>query len=151
MTLQFWMGAALASIVCWIFLWWFLSIGNKQANRNDDKNGAANDLLAERNEIGRQQVEALSKVVAKLDALVETIQLQAPEIPEEDGIKCIVRRGDPKFESYRSARFNNGVESTFMWNGHRWRYDHSSFDDQGEFDVLWRPITPATQTERREA
>mgnify|MGYP006870079407 CR=1 FL=1 len=95
MTLQFWMGAALASIVCWIFLWWFLSIGNKQAKRNDDKNGAANDLLAERNAIGRQQVEALSKIVKMMTF--------RPAIPLRDWIAGMALTGELASTSTKEA------------------------------------------------
>lgn len=37
---------------------------------------------------------------------------------------------------YLAARFNNPLATSFEWNGHRYRYLHTDFDETGDFDVL---------------
>lgn len=41
-------------------------------------------------------------------------------------------------------RPNHGLGQPYSWqhkdfDGHKWRYHFTSFDDLGEFDVIWRP------------
>ncbi|HGN2081066.1 TPA: hypothetical protein ACKRYD_002913 [Providencia stuartii] len=31
------------------------------------------------------------------------------------------------------------LNETFEYKGHRWRYEVTSFDDNGDYDLLWRP------------
>lgn len=62
MTLQFWMGAFIGSMVPWIIMW---SIGRNRAG-NDQKHIArverSNELLEERNDIDRQKLEAMRTI-----------------------------------------------------------------------------------------
>ncbi|WP_162556510.1 hypothetical protein [Proteus terrae] len=32
-----------------------------------------------------------------------------------------------------------GTPTTFEFKGHRWKYEVTSFDDNGDYDLLWRP------------
>lgn len=62
----------------------------------------------------------------------------------EDGgttwTSMMVRRSSPEYSEYISERFRDGaIYDTFMFQGHRWRYRCTSFDDEGEFDIIERP------------
>lgn len=65
----------------------------------------------------------------------------------ERGRTVSVRHGTPEYAEMLKARFPDGsarsASSTFEFRGHRWRYEHTSFDDEGDFTVLWRPDEPA--------
>lgn len=55
-----------------------------------------------------------------------------------------VYKNAPEHETYLAARFAAPTENSFEFEGHRWRYEYTSFDDSGDFDVLGRPInTPS--------
>lgn len=51
-----------------------------------------------------------------------------------------VRRGTPEYARYLKARFplndSNAGTISFQWNGKRYSYQYTDFDDAGEFDVL---------------
>lgn len=71
-------------------------------------------------------------------------------------IRRIIRRDSAEHQSYLDARFNDKDSSTksFLFDGHRWQYLHSSFDDDGEYDVITRPGEKAgdrVRDARREA
>lgn len=57
-----------------------------------------------------------------------------------------VYRHSEESKAMNTARFAGGVNTSFDFDGHRWAYSHSSFDDGGEFDVLWRPADGAPRT-----
>jgi hypothetical protein len=45
----------------------------------------------------------------------------------------------PEYNEYRTLRnFSSGGNGSFEFEGHRWKYDHTSFDDLGEFDIIFR-------------
>lgn len=59
------------------------------------------------------------------------------------GEYLIVRHDAPDYAEYLRCRFYaQSYSGPFLWAGHRWRYEHTSFDDAGQFDVLWRPSPP---------
>ena len=64
-----------------------------------------------------------------------------------------IRHDTPGYRAYLSARFPRGTGSpaTFLLDGHRWRYEHTSFDDDGEFDVIARPQSAAGGGQSAEA
>jgi hypothetical protein len=99
--------------------------------------------LTERNAIGHEQLAALWKIASVLTAVTEINRKMAAVIaPQDTGrITMMVRRGTPDHDAYIKARFPGGCckSDTFEFAGHRWKYLHSSFDDLGEFDLLWRP------------
>lgn len=71
-------------------------------------------------------------------------------------IRRIIRRDSAEHKPYLDARFNDKDSSTksFLFDGHRWQYLHSSFDDDGEYDVITRPGEKAgdwVRDARREA
>lgn len=41
-------------------------------------------------------------------------------------------------EEYSRVRFRNGSTSSFELQGHRWKYRFTSFDDSGDYDLLYR-------------
>lgn len=60
---------------------------------------------------------------------------------KKNSITCKVYRKSPEHQEYLKARFPENQEKSysFEWQGHRWAYRYSSFDDDGEYDLLWRP------------
>ena len=51
-----------------------------------------------------------------------------------------VRKDTDEYRAYLRARFiRGGAPSPFDFDGHKWRYHFTSFDDLGEFDVIARP------------
>lgn len=56
-----------------------------------------------------------------------------------------VYKDSPEYKDYMNARFPKtgnytvGTPATFEFKGHRWRYEVTSFDDNGDYDLLWRP------------
>jgi hypothetical protein len=57
-------------------------------------------------------------------------------------ITDIVRTSDVDRGAYQASRFRADPEkgaSPFQFRGHYWRYRFTSFDDDGEFDLIERP------------
>lgn len=78
-------------------------------------------------------------VVLRKD-LAEQVSSAVRPVRSDSGHTMVVRKSSPEHPEYLKSRFpKEGRPSTFLFKGHRWRYEHSSFDDEGEFDVLWRP------------
>lgn len=56
-----------------------------------------------------------------------------------------VYKDSPEHKDYMNARFPKagkytvGTPATFEFKGHRWKYEVTSFDDNGDYDLLWRP------------
>lgn len=52
-----------------------------------------------------------------------------------------VYRDSDEYREYLQARFQQagGERNSFAWQGHRWAYRYTSFDDQGDYDLIWRP------------
>ncbi|EOV8087925.1 hypothetical protein ACOMXT_001736 [Providencia rettgeri] len=56
-----------------------------------------------------------------------------------------VYKDSPEHGEYMAARFprdrrhHSCSNETFEYEGHRWRYEVTSFDDNGDYDLLWRP------------
>jgi len=65
---------------------------------------------------------------------------------QKQGVSRTVRHGTPEYGLLLKARFPQDAphDDAFMFDGHRWRYEYTSFDDDGKFDVLWRPASAAT-------
>lgn len=50
-----------------------------------------------------------------------------------------VYKESAKHPSYLEARFGKGkTGNSFLFEGHRWAYEHTSFDDDGDYDLLYR-------------
>ena len=51
-----------------------------------------------------------------------------------------VYKNSPEHGDYLKARFPDGSHSnsTFEYAGHRWGYRYTSFDDKGDYDLLYR-------------
>lgn len=125
-------GIAVGSIFPWIVMICILRQKNHQTAEQLERANAPTKLLAERNAIGIRQCVAIEQ-------LVETMQLQAPDEIQATGEFMTVRKDSPEHAEYLKARFAEKTSGQFMWKGHRWRYEHTTFDDAGEYDVLWRP------------
>ncbi|HEC8328492.1 TPA: hypothetical protein RG647_RS08960 [Providencia rettgeri] len=39
----------------------------------------------------------------------------------------------------KDMRHHSCSNETFEYKGHRWKYQVTSFDDNGDYDLLWRP------------
>lgn len=56
-----------------------------------------------------------------------------------------VYKNSPEHGEYMEARFpkdrrhHSCSNETFEYEGHRWKYQVTSFDDNGDYDLLWRP------------
>lgn len=56
-----------------------------------------------------------------------------------------VYKDSEEYKEYTNARFPKtgnytvGTPATFEFKGHRWKYEVTSFDDNGDYDLLWRP------------
>jgi len=77
-----------------------------------------------------------------------------PESGELEGaasqIERKVYRNSSEHIEYLNARFNDkyrGIGISFEWQGHRWAYRYTSFDDTGDYDLIWRPDTQEPQVE----
>ncbi len=51
-----------------------------------------------------------------------------------------VYKNSPEHGDYLKARFPDGSRSnsTFEYAGHRWGYRYTSFDEKGDYDLLYR-------------
>lgn len=62
--------------------------------------------------------------------------------PVPTRIERKVYKGSAEHSEYLSARFTKEKQTgSFEWQGHRWAYHWTSFDDAGDFDVLYRNTT----------
>ncbi len=56
-----------------------------------------------------------------------------------------IYKNSPEHREYMNARFpkdrrhHSCSNETFEFKGHRWKYQVTSFDDNGDYDLLWRP------------
>lgn len=56
-----------------------------------------------------------------------------------------VYKDSPEHSEYMEARFpkdrrhHSFSNETFEYEGHRWKYQVTSFDDNCDYDLLWRP------------
>lgn len=59
-------------------------------------------------------------------------------------IEYQVRHNAEEYRDYLEARFNPSRRlsslKTFEWKGHRWAYKYTDFDDEDEFDVIYRKV-----------
>jgi len=67
MTTDFWMGIAIGSLGAWAFLIVVLVAMQTGKGKAKAVNGIANDLLSERNDIGREQAKHLKAIAAWLE------------------------------------------------------------------------------------
>ncbi len=49
-----------------------------------------------------------------------------------------VHKNTPEYALYIKARFADRSSHSFEFDGHRWAYEHTSFDDAGNYDLLYR-------------
>ncbi|CAB4147733.1 hypothetical protein UFOVP431_45 [uncultured Caudovirales phage] len=63
---------------------------------------------------------------------------QAPAI-EQKWIERRIYRNSPEYKSYIEKRFLDQLSISLEYDGHRWKYQHTSFNDQGDYDVIVRP------------
>ncbi|MDN0096216.1 hypothetical protein [Yersinia rohdei] len=49
-----------------------------------------------------------------------------------------VYKKSPEYTPYTEARFANKSAHSFEFDGHRWAYEHTGFDDAGDYDLLYR-------------
>lgn len=77
---------------------------------------------------------------AQSDAILREVMKRQPA-KAAAWIERKVRKGTDEHRTYLSARFprGGGAPSPFDFDGHKWRYYATSFDDLGEFDIIHRP------------
>ena len=50
-----------------------------------------------------------------------------------------IYKDSEEFKEYSSAHFGSyNTNISFEWQGHRWGYEYTSFDDSGEYHLLYR-------------
>ncbi|MGE5000475.1 hypothetical protein AB8884_22200 [Yersinia enterocolitica] len=49
-----------------------------------------------------------------------------------------VYKNTPEYALYIKARFADRTSHSFEFDGHRWAYEHTRFDDAGNYDLLYR-------------
>jgi hypothetical protein len=147
MSTDFWMGIAIGSLGAWAFL--IVCLISMQTGKSNAKraSGIANKLLERRNSIGIEQLSELRSIVDALDRQTDNaalhmqklLELSKPKDSDDEIGKSIkVYRTDADRDEYLKARFAVSGEP-FMFRGRRWRYEFTSCDDNGQYDVLWRP------------
>lgn len=63
--------------------------------------------------------------------------------PVPTRIERKVYKGSAEYPEYLSARFTKDKQAgSFEWQGHRWAYHWTSFDDAGDFDLIYRNTPP---------
>lgn len=70
----------------------------------------------------------------------EMEELGCPHCGRKMRIERKVYRGSKEHSDLMRARFMPGIPKfdSFGFDGHRWKYAHSSFDDKGDFDLIYR-------------
>lgn len=64
-------------------------------------------------------------------------ELAADQKPDQ--IERRIYHGAEGYDAYLKARFGVSGHSFSLDDGHRWAYRYTAFDDQGDYDLLWRP------------
>lgn len=62
--------------------------------------------------------------------------------PNSKEITLRIYHHSDEYKDYLSARFYPSTgrsRLSFEWEGHRWAYRHTHFDDQGDYDLIYRP------------
>lgn len=50
-----------------------------------------------------------------------------------------VYKDSKAYPDYMKVRFDKtNTGKSFLFDGHRWAYEHSAFDDSGDYDLLYR-------------
>lgn len=50
-----------------------------------------------------------------------------------------VYKDSKEYPDYMKVRFDKtNTGKSFLFDGHRWAYEHSAFDDSGDYDLLYR-------------
>lgn len=99
---------------------------------------------------GIQQSKALVGDLMKLrDWCNQKRNARAPKPSEPDNSKRKIYHNSPEYRDYLSARFVGTSSTTsFEFDGHRWVYEVTSFDDKGDYDLIWRkPSEPSAEGE----
>lgn len=86
----------------------------------------------ERADQSRQECAHLSYLMAY--AMLEERRKATPP----QAVERKVYRETPEHSAYLRARFATPGARSFEWEGHRWAYRVTSFDDAGDYDLIWR-------------
>ena len=74
---------------------------------------------------------------------IETLAGDQPEQQRKIAERHIYRKS-AEWSAYLRARFADKTSNSFDYDGHRWMYRYNSFDDQGDYDVIYRFVATAT-------
>ena len=66
------------------------------------------------------------------------------KVPERETRRVYRVAEDGEYQSYLNARFDKASSghNSFSWQERRWRYEHSDFDERGDFDLLLAAAPP---------
>lgn len=90
---------------------------------------------------------------------LRTLATFAPVAPTQPTrVERKIYKGTPEHREYLSARFpydGSSKSNSFEWQGHRWAYQHTFFNDAGDYDLIYRnvaeaaPVAPAPLPTKR--
>lgn len=83
-------------------------------------------------------IDSLTAALAKAETKLQMIATTEPAKIERK-----IYKDTPEYRSYLDARFTPGkLGVSFELDGHRWAYHWTSFDDAGDFDLIYRWVEP---------
>lgn len=138
MSADLWIGIAVGSVTPWVLVILLVRRNKHDVDKAITGGKTATELLAERNKIGRLQVSALMEIQHRLEGIFDRMPKEETEIQRFEILK--VYKKTPEAAELLECRFSkSGMKRVFEFKGHNWRYSHTGFDDNGEFDLLERP------------
>jgi hypothetical protein len=77
--------------------------------------------------------------MAKIAALQDMALRSAGDVVSVPRPTRRVYKKSGEYQEYLRCRFSgsdSAINISFPWDGHRWQYQHTDFDDTGDFDIL---------------
>ena len=94
-------------------------------------------------EIGKDYNDDHDKINAAITAGRAALANAERVEPVPTRIERKVYKGSAEYSEYLSARFTKERQTgSFEWQSHRWAYRWTSFDDAGDFDLIYRNTSP---------
>lgn len=140
MSADLWMGIAIGSVSPWILMLGILRGRRRFDKEAGDAQSRTENLLEDRNKIGRLQVSVLQEIQHRLEGIFDRMPETEATSPAWIGRR--VYKDSDEGKKLLDARFKptgRSSEAFFPFDGHNWRYSFTSFDDKGEYDQIERP------------
>lgn len=91
---------------------------------------------------GDQDAQCLLDLRRRVEALEALEQQRAATEPAQEWIERRIYKNSIEYSEYIKQRFQDRTSLSFVFDGHRWQYRYSSFDDAGDYDLIFRPSVP---------